>query len=405
MVTIWMYRMALAWIVWDMTHSATWLGIFGFLDHAPSLLVSPLAGALSDRVDRMKFLRVTQALLVVHALLLSGLLAVDLAPIEVLAVLTLLFGVITNAQMPPSQSIIPNLVTKDLLTSAYGLNSMIFNMSRFIGPMAAGIVIGLWTPGLAIFFNAIGTIIFMLCLAFIRVDIKEGTKSHGTNLLTDMREGLRYASRHPGIGPILVVLTMAAVLTFPILQLLPSFADGIYGAGPQGLSWMISTLAVGAMLQGGYLAMRASIAGLTSYVFLSMVLIALGFFMLAATDILWFGLLSVFVIGFTMSSIKMGAFTLVQYAVDGDMRGRVASFIGVIYHAGPAVGSVLLGALGDLIGIRPTIAIAGGAMLAVWAWSVSRRQAIGAALEAMLPDDGAATAGPSDKKRSGSPAG
>src|SRR4051812_1754058 len=67
----WMYRVAVAWMVWDLTHSATWLGIFGFLDNAPAVLVSPLAGAMIDRMDRMKWMRVTQGLMLVQALVLT----------------------------------------------------------------------------------------------------------------------------------------------------------------------------------------------------------------------------------------------------------------------------------------------------------------------------------------------
>ena len=70
--TTWMYRVAIGWLVWELTHSATWLGIFGLLDQAPAILVMPLAGAQADRMDSLKLMRLTQAALLVQALALCA---------------------------------------------------------------------------------------------------------------------------------------------------------------------------------------------------------------------------------------------------------------------------------------------------------------------------------------------
>lgn len=381
-ITMWMYRMAIAWIVWDMTHSATWLGIFGFIDFAPAMVVSPLAGALADRVDRMKFLRVTQALLLIQAVALSALILFDVLSIELLAILTFYFGIVTAAQMPASQAIIPNLISKSLLTSAYGMNAMIFNLSRFIGPMIAGFIIHDWGTGPVIFANAVGTGFFSVCLALMDVEVREGKSKHGGNLLHDLKDGIRYARGHEGIGPMILILILMSCVAFPITQLMPGIADGLYDAGPRGLAWMIGVLGMGAMLQGAYLAQRSGIAGLTRYVTLSMGFMGTGFIILTLTPWYWGGLLGVSIIGFALAGTKVGSQTLLQYSVDGHMRGRIASFNGVIYHGCPAIGSVVLGTMADLIGMRPTLGVAGGLALTVWVWAMSRRAIMGPALEA-----------------------
>ena len=386
-MTLWMYRMAIGWMVWEMTHSAAWLGIFGFIDYAPAMFVTPLAGAYCDRVDRMKFLRVTQGLLVVHALALSFVIFYEVVTIELLALLTLIFGIITAAQMPASQAIVPNLVPRDCLTSAYGLNSLIMNVSRFAGPTAAGFMMAAWGAGPVIFANAIGAGVFSVCLALMTLEIKEGYKKGSVSLVADIREGLGYVRRHEGLGPMLLILVMLSILTFPIIQLLPSFAGGVFNAGPEGLSWLIATLSAGAFCQASYLASRGAITGLTAYIIKNILVMGLGFVLLTLTDNFWFGLFGVFVIGVATSADKAGALTLIQYATDGDMRGRVASFFSVIHHGGPAIGSVLLGVCGDLFGIRPTIAAAGLLTVAVWAWAVYKTPTMGPALEAGPRDE------------------
>lgn len=380
-ITMWMYRLALSWMVWDMTHSATWLGIFGFLDHAPTMLISPFAGALADRVDRMKFLRLTQALLLIHGLTLSLLIFADLLSIGFLALWTVYFGTVIALQVPASQSVVPNLVTRETLTTAYGLNSLSMNASRFIGPMVAGLVITLWGVGQAVFCNVIGLGIFSICLALMNVDIKEGGKKHHATMLSDIRDGFRYARRHEGIGPMFIMLMMLSVFTFPILQLMPSFADGVFHAGPTGLSWMIALYSTGALLQAGYLAQRGAIRGLTAYILINILVMGFGLVLLTLTEMFWFGLLSIFIVGFATAADKVGSLTLVQYAVHGDMRGRVASFYAMIFHGGPAIGSLLLGAMGDIVGIRPTIATVGFLSIAIFLWGSYRKRAMGAALE------------------------
>lgn len=380
-VTMWMYRLALSWMVWDMTHSPTWLGIFGFLDYAPVMFVSPIAGVLADRINRMKLLQITQVLLLLHALTLSLLIFFDLMTIELLAAWTVYFGVVSAIQIPASQSVVPNLVTRDTLTSAYGLNSLAMNISRFIGPMLAGFIVTWWGTAEAIFCNVLGLSFFSVCLARMKVDIREGRIQRGHTMLRDIHDGFRYARRHPGIGPLFVMLIMLSILTFPIIQLMPSFADGIFHAGPKGLSWMIAVFSIGALLQGAYLAQRGAINGLTGYILVNILILGAGFVLLTATDLFWFGLLSIFVVGFATAADKVGALTLVQYSVEGDMRGRVASFYGMIHHGGPAIGSVLLGAMGDWIGIRPTIAIAGVLTIAIFIWAKYHQGTMAPALE------------------------
>ena len=405
-VTMWMYRMAIGWLVWNMTHSATWLGIIIFLDNAPAIFVSPWAGTLADRVDRLKFLRITQALLLLHAAALSALIMLDLITIGYIAGLTLYFGCVTAAQIPASQAVVPNLVTRETLTSAYGLNSLIMNMSRFIGPPIAGVIIVNWGVGEAIAMNVVGIVTFSVCLAMLKVEIREGRKSgEGGGMFKDFRAGLSYARGHAGIGPMFVLLTMLATLTFPLIQLMPSFADGVFHAGPNGLAWMLSVFSVGAMIQGGFLAQRGAIRGLTNFVLGNILVVGAGMVLLTLTDKFWFGLIAVFIAGFATSGMKVASLTLIQYAVHGDMRGRIASFFATIHHGGPAIGALILGAMGDLIGIRPTIAMAGCLTLGIFLWAYRHKKTMSPALETedLTPlrrdTEAAASAAKEDKPR------
>jgi predicted MFS family arabinose efflux permease len=382
-VTTWIYRMALGWLIWEMTHSATWLGIIGFVDHVPSLIVAPISGAWSDRTDRLKVLRFTQLNQVAQAIALSALILLNLYTIELLVLLTFYHGLIQGAQSPAMHSVVPNLVPRDLLTTAYGLNSISFNISRFIGPPIGGmIVVHLGGPGSAILCHAFGAGIFILSLLMIRVSMKAPSDGRrDRNMLRDIRDSVRYATRHKGIGPLMVIMFMLGMLTFSIVEMLPGFADGVFQKGASGLSWMLSAMGIGAIIQGALLAQRGQIRGLTRYFNIHIAVVSLAYFALTATEIYWVGLSAILVIGYAQSATRVGPLTLLQNAVEGEMRGRISSFWTVIYQSSPAVGAMIIGVLSDHFGIRETFTGIAILNFFVFLWVLRKRPQMEAALE------------------------
>lgn len=387
-ITLWMYRLSIGWIVWQMTGSAAWLGVFGVLDQAPTFLIAPFAGVMADRLNPVKYMRVTQALMAVQAVALSLMLIFDFINIWSLAAFTLAYGTVVAFQQPVGQSIMPLLIAREHLTAGYGLNSLSFNSSRFIGPMLAGLVINAWGPGEAIFCNALGAIGFSICLASMRLEKEYAHEQAGRaaketkpRVLQDLRDGFLYATRHPGLAPAMIMLSVLSVLVFSIDQLLPSIADGVFREGAQGLAWMTSARAAGSIVNGTLLARRAAIRGLTAYVTRAILVSAVAFGVLAFSQWFWLAMLCAFFIGYSSTATRSGSMTLMQYSVDPQMRGRVASFYIMISQGGPSVGAFLIGALGDRFGIQAVMGFIGICSLLLWLWTFSRRKAIGAALE------------------------
>jgi MFS family permease len=384
LVTLWMYRVAVGWLVWEMTESSTWLGIFGFLDQAPAILILPFAGAQADRMDCLRYMRITQTLLLIKSLLLAILVGFDVLNIWILAVFVLFHGIVNAAQQPASQAVLPDILEKEYLTAAYGLNSLTFNVSRFIGPMIAGPVIYAWGTAPAIFANAVGAALFSFCLASMRSSGKtfgKRSEGHSKHMLTDIRDGFAYATRHPGIRPSMVILAVLSVFAFSIDNLLPSLADGIYKEGAQGLAWMSSVMGLGAMVLALSIARRGGIAGLTGFVVRAILISSLAFALLWLADNIWLGLLGIFIIGYGASATRVGLMTLLQSSVDSHMRGRVASIYSLINQSGPAVGALAIGWLGDRFGIDNMMGIAAAVTIVMGVWAFLRRERMAAALE------------------------
>jgi predicted MFS family arabinose efflux permease len=248
--------------------------------------------------------------------------------------------------------------------------------------MFAGAIIAGWGTAPVIFCNALGALWFAVSLTIMRNAFTVPIRARGKprHMLGEVRDGLAYAMSHPGIRPTMVILSTLSILPFSIDLLLPSLADGVYHEGAHGLALMTSAIGLGAMAQALTIA-RRGIPGLTRYVVNAILVTALAYLALAFSAWFWLGLACVLVVGFTASSVRVGSMTLLQYSVDPDMRGRVASFYGMINHSGPALGALLIGALGDRLGIPFMMGVIGVVTLAIWAWAASRRAVMAASLE------------------------
>ncbi len=137
LITLWMQRLAVGWLTWELTHSPAWLGIIAFADLFPAVLLSPLAGALIDRVDPMRPMMLSQAVYLVQAFLLAVLSFTGLITIETLLALAFLLGLTHPFNTASRHTVLPSLVPREDLSAAIAINSSLYSVARFIGPAAA----------------------------------------------------------------------------------------------------------------------------------------------------------------------------------------------------------------------------------------------------------------------------
>jgi MFS family permease len=393
----WLQRVAVGWLAWTLTHSGTWLGLVSLADFLPVLFLSPLAGVLADRRDRVGIIRITQLTGCAQASLLAVLVWTDTITIELLFGLVMLLGIASGIAQPARLALIPSLVDRASLASALAINSVIFNSARFIGPAIAGVLIAEVGIAAAFAANAVGYIAFQISLARLRglpalpVIAPQGA-------IRASVEAYAFASRHPGIGPMLLLFLATTIGTRGFIELFPGFADSVFGRGPQGLSMLTSTVGLGAIFGGAWMVLRPGIAGLASVVLGHTLMMSLAILAFTATDRFYLALPCVFVAGAAMTITGTGAQTLIQAAVDARMRGRVMALYGMIFRAGPAIGAVLIGYASEHLGLRLPLAI--GALLSCGFWLLTRlrHKEIAAALED-APASPERTAGPLPAER------
>ena len=143
---IWIQQIAVDWLAWELTHSPLWVGILAFCNLAPSVIVSPFAGAIADRMDRVRLTQITQLVVAVHSALLILLVVTGWIRIEILAVLAVFTGISGSFAQPARQSLVPGMVPREDLPAAVAINSLTITSSKALN--TAGRFIVTWaTPG------------------------------------------------------------------------------------------------------------------------------------------------------------------------------------------------------------------------------------------------------------------
>jgi MFS family permease len=380
-ITSWIQRVGVGWLAWELTHSTVWLGAVATADLAPILLLAPIAGAVTDRIDPLWLSRISQVFLVIQAVVLAALAATGLVTIELLLALSLVTGIAQPFAQASRIKLLPALVPREDFAAAVALDSVCFHGSRFIGPAIAAFLIPAAGVGGTFIAHLAGSAVFMALLMLVSAPPpgQRGGRRH--NILLEVSDGLAYVHRHAGIAPVFLMLTVVSLFLRPVQDMLPGFAGDVFQTGAVGLAWLTCSMGAGAMVASALVATRGRVQGLTLAVVLGCLGLALATAGLVSTDSFWVGVVFVALSGFTLNGMSTSIQVLVQSAVSEEMRGRVMSLYIVIFRGFPAAGALVVGLAAEQFGLRLTFAIGAGLCFATWLAVAPRRQAIAASLE------------------------
>ena len=365
----WMHRMAVGWLTWELTESTSWLGIIAFADAFPMVVVSIIAGAIADRIGYLRVVRVSQLATGCIAASFAALTLSGLITIEMVVGLTVVFGSLEALSTPARMSAVHSLVPQRDLSAAIALGSTTFNAARIIGPAIAGVLIIWVSIGAVIALGAVTFFLFYFILLYIRINEPGHDGKLSLDLLGDIKQGVRYVFRHPGLRFLMLLLGVTGLSIRPCIELLPGFSAKVFERGPDGLALLMSSIGLGAMCSGLWIAQRGSTSGLTRLVTVSLLMSALALILFTFADQIWLAALFLAFLGFFMLAGGIGSQTLIQNTVDSRVRARVMSLFVVISWGLPALGALAMGWLASFFGLQPTIAVGALLALAVWLWA------------------------------------
>jgi predicted MFS family arabinose efflux permease len=359
----WLQNAAMSVFLFRLTGSSFWVGMASAAQFVPILLLALPAGSLADRGDRLQLMRRAQLAAGLLALLLTVLVAADLATKYVALAIVFGMGVFGAVAIPAMQSMVPLLVPRSELPQAIGLNSLTFNMARAIGPLiaAAALSIGVaWAFGL----NALSFFVLVAVLGMIGSlpFPHERTGEPGT-----IAQGVKYAWNHPRLRRLLFSVMAIAASVDPLTTLAPALVTS-YGLDSGKAPFILSSWGAGAALGvtlGGRL-MKRLFARRLGWVGLPA--LSFGLLGLATARSLPVAVLAALVCGWGFITSVVSFTTTIQLEVPDELRGKVSA-LWTMCFLGPRVLSGLLdGRIADAIGPhRATALFALPALAAIWA--------------------------------------
>ncbi len=354
----WMEQVARGWLVYEMTGSATALGLVQACRAAPLLIFGLWAGVAADRYDRKRQLLLAQnANAVLNVILAALIITGRVQPWHVFAT-AFMAGSVMAFQSPARQSIIPDVVGRDDLMNAIALNSGVVNGSRTIGPAIAGLIIAVVGVGGSYIVQALLFVLASWWTAKMTVSRLQPVAA-GETAWQSLLDGFRYIRGRPVVVMLLLIAIIPILLAQPYQSLMPVFARDIYEIGPLGQGILLSASGVGAVLGALANATWGDTGWKGLHMLIGLVLFGVGLIAFALSPWLALALIALGFVGGANTSYRAVTQALLQTHTDDAYRGRVMS-IYLLDRGFAPLGSVVAGLLTDAMGARSAVVALGG---------------------------------------------
>ena len=355
-----MQQVALSWLVYRLTGSATLLGVVGFASQIPIFALGPIGGVISDRYSCHRVAVWMQCAALAQALLLSLLTLTGwIQPLHII-LLGIALGVVYAFDMPARQALVHEMVDTEDLANAVALNSSMINAARIVGPALAGLVVAKYGEGVCFIINAVSYIAVIVALLMMKLAARPRRETAPVSIGRSLIQGYRYVVAITPIRDLLILLGVVGVVGMPYMTLMPVFAAHVHRSGADALGMMFGAVGVGALIGALFLAQRKNIIGLGRVIVIATVGFGVGLIVFTLARVFWLSLLLLVGVGCGWMVLIAASNTALQTLADNDMRGRVMSLFSMMLVGMAPFGSLLAGWAADQVGAPLVVAIGGG---------------------------------------------
>lgn len=352
----WMDSIARGWLIYELTNSSFQLGLVRGVQAIPTLLLSPIAGSAADLYSRKTQILIAQVVDgMLYAWVAVMIITGDIQPWHVY-VTSLGLATVQAFQLPSRTSMVADTVPPGCLTNAMGLNAVVFNSARSVGPALAGALIAMYgTAGsysIQALFYLLATIWTIMLrpkqrLAAVAESQTRRQESFGQTIL----EGWKFSWRNFEVRVSLLVVSIAMFLLIPFTTLLPVFARDILRVGAQGQGILLTCMGVGALFSSIFVAFLGDrlprglfmIGGVGVYGILLAIF--------SASSSLTLSMALMFMIGLCHVTSHALIQIIIQSYSPSEFRGRTMA----IFHMTQVIlviGAMFIGSLAALVGAR-----------------------------------------------------
>lgn len=359
---LWMQRLTIGWLAWDLTGSASFVGSVAFINFAPTIVVGPFFGVMVDRIRIRRAAMITQSFLCVLALILLFSFSAGFLGKTLLLLLSGLLGVAAAAHNPIRMSLAPRLVDRSAIASVISLTAINFNLARLTGPALAGWLISSWGVSVSILFQAVFYLPFILALSLVRPRERIRNVAESAPFFQDMALGFRHVRQTPLILQAFLITGVGAFISRGVLEILPVIADGTFGRGATGLGLLTAAAGLGALIAGiSKAVMQGQESGRLPRIALTSALVGIALVPFIGFSNSWnLTLFLVACLGFAATMTGVSMQTAIQIDLEDDLRGRVMSLWVLVGIGLAACGALFVGILADLAGLSFALSGIGG---------------------------------------------
>ncbi|MDO8731472.1 MAG: MFS transporter [Actinomycetota bacterium] len=379
----WIQSVAMAWLILEISGSATSIGLAVAFQFLPVLVFGPYGGVLVDRFRKRKLLLITQSLAGLQAALLAVLVLTKHASIGLVLALSLMLGFIYVLDMPARQAFVREMVPPELVRNAVSLNSVVINGARIVGPAVAGVMIATIGLGWCFAVNAASFVAVIAAYASMKGELllpsEQVDRAPG-----QLREGLRYVWRTPDLRVPLIMMSVVGMLAYEFQVVLPAFTSETFHGDAFSFGVISAAMGVGAVIGGLISATRQS-SGIKAIAMASAVF-GLSILVTALMPSVIWAAIAMVPVGAASIWFTSAGNSAVQLHTDPQMRGRVMSLWTVAFIGSTPIGAPIVGWIAETAGPRWALGVGAAAALgaglygARWAARMHRLPAVAPAV-------------------------
>ena len=351
-VANWMEMLTRGWLVQELTHSPFHLGLIAFVFGISSLIASPAAGVVTDRIDRRTLAVSTQLISAAIALMVGVLVVSGQIELWQLYIMAIVSGVSAAVNMPARQVLLYDVVGGENLTNAIALNSVTANVARIAAPTFGGGIIAAAGIGPAYFTEV--AFLLLATVATLTLRVTNVAQRAHIPMWQGVREGFDYVRRDATLTRLVLLNVIPSVLIYPYVTLMPIFANDILHTGSTGYGILLSGVGFGSIPGGlviaGMTRNKGRVMSVAALLYMGMV----AFFAVSPWFPLSFALLIIGGVGWSMMAILNQILLQLQIADDA-VRGRVMAFYTMSGGLTP-FGNLALGAVAGPAGVQSAVA-------------------------------------------------
>lgn len=361
----WMQNAAVPYVAFTLTGSAGDVGITGFFQYVPFMVMGLVGGVLADRYPRRALLIGAQLAQAVCAFALWALVASGSATTASLSALAFASGLAGGVNTPIWQSFVTELVPRDVLLNAVTLNSAQFNAARALGPFLTGIVIALWGAASAFAINGISFLVVIGVLLVIRGTSDDRDRPESGTALAGIRRGAAHVVSSPAILACCVAIVAVAGLGSPLFSYLSVYGESIYEVTGWQLGLLFGAAGIGSVMFTPLLLSVAPRLPRAQLLGAAMLLYGVSVAAMGVVPTYAASILVLLCFGGAYLSIAATINTTIQLLVLEELRGVVIAIYLMCLTGALPIGLFVWGAAADVVGIRATTVAAGVALALV----------------------------------------